>query len=69
MNQRLSRGAQLVFRGWLELSEDDRNAVLRAINDFRSQPRSVQLSEASQLAKSLEIYFGPSSPVCQCCGR
>jgi hypothetical protein len=68
-SQRPSTSAQRVFRGFTVLSETDRQAVIRLINDYQRQT----LQQRESVRKSFEnipgVVLGPLGGGCECCGR
>lgn len=68
----MTRNASLVFRGWLDLSQTEKNELVTEINNYiRSNPsQKSQIQSRALTETKLAFDTGPtSSSSCPCCGR
>ena len=62
----MTKDADLVFMGWLRLSDNEKGDVLEEIRKFQSLG---YLDKRTLIEKKAEIITGPVGLVCPCCGR
>ena len=65
----MNKRPELVFRGFLVLSDSDKSEFIEALLDYGKQSQYKQI-ELAEVYKSRRIVLGPlSGDVCPCCGR
>lgn len=65
MNERVA----IVFKGFLELSSQEQNELIDAMNDYNKKSYTERC-EIRETYKSGRVVIGPtSSVICPCCGR
>lgn len=66
----MNEKTRLVFIGWLELTDPEKENFASAVNDFRRRSSASQrLTETLYKEFKELIVLGPTSTVCPCCGR
>ena len=65
----MDKETQIVFRGFLNLNEDQQNQLIKQMNDWIKSP----YSRKSEIRKSIieeRVVLGPvGGDKCPCCGR
>lgn len=59
--------ARRVLKGWLELTQQERQWVAQRINQTNTDYAENSLRKS--LDESLSVTFGPLKEGCPCCGR
>ena len=66
----MTNNSTLVFKGFLELTDEEREEVIDAINDFYKKDFSTKRNiQESLQEKTASIILGPTGGGCPCCGR
>lgn len=66
MNEKTTR----VFKGWLELTDDERRLLSDAIRQYSEKTSSgKQVLKEEVRASVTKMQTGPLGPTCPCCGR
>ena len=68
----MTERAKVVLRGFLELSREEQDEVLRQIDRLHNSKEFERIVEKKQLDESAErfrINAGPVKNPCPCCGR
>lgn len=60
----MTRNSELVFDGWLRLTENEKKEVLEEINKFQN----LGYLEKRTIIER-KIVTGPIGSICPCCGR
>ncbi|MHA2217635.1 MAG: hypothetical protein ACXACY_17000 [Candidatus Hodarchaeales archaeon] len=60
------KNSELVFIGWLKLTDSEKEEVLEEIKKFQSL---TYYEQRSLTEKKTEISTGPLGGICPCCGR
>lgn len=62
-----------VFKGWIELTQDEKNEVISAINEYMNSAPTDKLAirarALNESKASLSFDTGPTGGGCPCCGR
>ncbi len=61
----MTNNTELVYKGFLRLSEDEKNVFIDEINRYLRK----DVSERTIIAKQERITLGPLSTACVCCGK
>jgi hypothetical protein len=62
----MTKNSELVFIGWLKLTDSEKEEVLEKIREFQSL---TYYEKRSLIEKETKIITGPIGGVCPCCGR
>lgn len=70
----MKKRAAQVFRGWLELSQEEKQEVINAINEFlNATPQGKATLQARTLNEATATFSFDTGPTgsrsCPCCGR
>jgi hypothetical protein len=65
----MDQKTKVVFLGWLNLSEKQRQDLLGAVRDFERQPSFKKESQLKEHRGAVKHYLGPVGSGCPCCGR
>lgn len=62
----MTKNSELVFIGWLKLTDSEKEEILEEIRKFQSL---TYHEKSSLIEKKTEIITGPIGGACPCCGR
>lgn len=65
----MNRNTQLVYRGFLQLNEEEKRQFIEEINKFFQKDHQGRQFEISEISKNERIVLGPLSTGCPCCGK
>jgi hypothetical protein len=61
----MTKNTELVYKGFLRLSEDEKNMLIQELNRYLKKDYNARVKMANQE----RISLGPLSTACVCCGK
>lgn len=67
--QSLTRNSRIVLNGFLNLSDNEKRALINEIVDYRQLTHVQQVANRSRSREVMSEDTAPIVPHCPCCGR